>query len=304
MITVGENNQQQTDQGPQEAKGKDTFTAEEEIIMLPVEDVIRILSKSEIETGIEADVKSHITPVYEESENCCDRCCAGLASYGPKERKVVPLVLDRTTIVVDEDPNRFTDDKEEDMTIPEKKEGCCTRCCNPFRCWCCRKKKLVRLIKRTKTVAEQEAKRVITITIEYIPYSNLDSASNPHILDSEQKLAVYKDQFKTDKLEFYLVHSKEFDPVKFQPQQEEAEILCRTVMHLKAMRNHYPSENELKVILGPSYKRAFGDKFVEPILQLPFDPKTTRKDPQVRELSQPLPLQSRTTTSEHNEEAE
>lgn len=35
-------------------------------------------------------------------------------------------------------------------------------------------------------------------------------------------------------------------------------------MQLKGMRDHYPSERDLDVILGLNYKQAFGDLYKEP----------------------------------------
>jgi len=167
-IIVDKKNEQQTHQGPQHFKQEEKSTAEEEIIMVPVEDVTRITSKSEIKKGIQADVKSQITPVYAESENCCDRCYASLRSCCRKTRdyccyccrketKVAPMVLTTTTVFSGENPNRSTNYVEEHLPVSEEKEDRCTRCGNFFRCWCCRKKKLVDRIKRTNTVAERQA---------------------------------------------------------------------------------------------------------------------------------------------------
>jgi len=197
--------------------------------------------------------------------------------------------------IYNEDPNRITNFVEEHLPVPKEKESCCDR----FRCWCCRKKKLVDLIKRTNTVAERQAQRVITITIEYSKYSHLDSASNARLLSREDQVAYYKEKFEpVPPLKFYLVNNTEFDLRNFEQNRKQAETLCRTVMQLKGMIDHYPSDNELDNILDQSHMRRFGDEYDEPILQFPFDStKTERRDPQ-------SPQQQRPTTSEYHDEAE
>jgi hypothetical protein len=77
-ITVDTNNQQQTYQGPQQSKKEEKATGEEDLIMLPVEDITLISAKSETKEGVQADAKSKTEYVYDTSENCCDRCCASL----------------------------------------------------------------------------------------------------------------------------------------------------------------------------------------------------------------------------------
>jgi hypothetical protein len=280
--------------------------------MIPVEDVTRITSKSELKKGVQADVKSHITPVYAQSENCCDHCYASLLNCCrktrdclcyccQKETKIAPYVRNET-IIHDADPNKFTSYKEEHLPLPEVKENCCTRCCNKFRCWCCRKKMLVDLIKRTNTKAEKQAQRVITITVEYTKYSNPDSASNARLLSEEEQAAYYKRIFQPNTpLKFYLVNNTEFDPRNFELKRKQADVLCLTVMHLKAMKNRYPSEDQLGKILDQSHTTTFGDVFNEPILQLPVDPKTAAIS---QEASQRLAIkQQPPTTSKYDEDA-
>jgi hypothetical protein len=322
-VTVNKKNEQQTHQGPQEFKREGKSSGEEEVTMIPLEDVTLISSKSESKQGFQADVKSHTTPYYEYSENCCDRCCAGLlkccrktrdccCSCCQKETKVDPLVRNTTTIFSDEDPNHSTHFEEEHVPFLEVKEGYCTPCCNIFRCWCCRTKKLVDLIKRTDTKANRRAQRVITITVEYSKYSNLDSATNARLLSNEQQVAYYKEKFQPDtKLKFYLINDTEYDASNFEVKRQQAEVLCKAVMQLKGMRNHYPSETELEKILDQPIKRTFGAVYAESTLQLPFDSSsrtTGREDSQIQQLpqsSQPRAIpQQRPTTPKYHDETE
>ena len=294
IIIVDNGNQQQTHQGPQKATLADQVTVEEDMQILPVEDVLKISSRAEMKKKLQAEVTKEVIPVYERTENRCDRCCAPVFSCCRKMCDsccccrqgfpIVPGIVSTVTFLHDEDPNRKVHYDAKDINVPE--ESGCTLFCDQFRCWCCRREKLVKKIEKTKTVEEKEATRVIKIIIECIPYSNLDSASNPRLLNSEQKLSVYKDQFATNKLEFYLINSTEFQQANFTPSRDEAERLCRTVMHLKAMKDNYPSEKQLQDILNQSEKRTFGDEYQEPTLQLPNILTTVRKNPEIQEVPQ------------------
>ena len=270
IVVAGTKNQDF--QGPQQTKSEDTYAAEEEIIMIPVEDVTEITSKLETTKGKQEDRKSEVTPVHKISENDCDRCCDKILSCCRKVRdcccfccqedaKVAPLVSNTITIVNRDDLNRTTRVLEEDLPVPKQDDDIC----DCLRCWCCRKKKLIRLIKRTNIVAEQQAQRVVTMTIGYSQYSNLDSASNARLLSEEQRAAYYKEKFEPNaKLEFHLISDRDIDGSNFKKRKVEAEVLSRTVLHLRAMRNHYPSEIELEDILNQTHQRAFGDMHEEP----------------------------------------
>ena len=221
LVSVGTNNQLQTQQGPQKFRQEEKFYAEEEVIMVPIEDVSRITFKTDIKKGRQADVKSTTTPVHRMSENCCDRCCAPLLPFCcccmEKEKKVAPMARETTTIVIDQDPNRDAHFIEEHLPLPKNDEGCCTNFLDRFRCWCCRKKVLVDLIKRTNTSTQEQAQRVIKVSIDYSKYSNPDSATNARLLSREDQEAYYKRRFQPDtELEFYLVNDTEFDPRNFQ----------------------------------------------------------------------------------------
>ena len=265
-------------QGPQQNKSEDKYAAEEEIITIPVEDVIQITSKLETKTGKQQDARSEILPQYAISENCCDRCCDSICGCWrscwrcccdalccccQKETAVDSFGSNTTTIVNQDNLYRSSKVVDEDLPVPKQEDGIC----DCLRCWCCRKKQLRRLIKRTYTVAEQQAQRVVTMTIQYSKYSNLDSATNARLLTIEQQAAFYKERFEPDtELRFYLISNVEINSKHFMEKKKEAEILSRTVMHLKAMRNQYPSENEFKEILNQGNYKTFGDVHEEPNL--------------------------------------
>ncbi|CAF0845426.1 unnamed protein product [Adineta steineri] len=287
-VTFAGRNNQQTYEGEKQFVSNYNASTEEEVIMVPLEDVMHISYKADVKKGILSDIKSHVTPVHELSENCCDRCCASIANCCRKirdccccrccqeENRVVPLVQNTLTIIT-ADPNRNEDYVEEDLPLPRVKENCCRRCCDPCRCWCCRKKRLVRLIKKTNTKAARQAERVITMTIQYSKYSNLDSASHTRLLSNQDQLDYFKAKFQPDaELKFYLINNTEFEPMNFDVKKNEAEVLCRAVMQLKGMKNRYPSEDELNKILDQPQQRIFGTIFYESALQLPSNAEMQR----------------------------
>ena len=314
-IILDHRNQQQTQQGQQQFKREEKANYEEELIMLPLEDITLISSKSEIKRGKQADVKSNIEPIQGLSENCCDRCCARLHSFCcsccQESSKIAPHVENKT-IIYDQDPNRNTDFTEERLPPPPVVQQTCCSCktfLDRFRCWCCRKKTILGFIKRTNTVTEQQAERVITITIEYSKYSHLDSASNARLLANQDQTTYYKDKFKSDaELKFYLIHSTELESTIFEAASKDAETFCRTVMQVKAMKSHYPSDTELEKIMDQPIKRTFGLVFHESILQLSINPITaTQGDLRAPALPQsyqrPAIQQHRTTASQLHAES-
>jgi hypothetical protein len=279
IIRADKRNQLHVKQGPQLSRNEEKITGEEEVIMIPVEDVIRISYKSEIKKDGQTAVKSATTPVYRISENCCDRCCARLFSHCccccSDERRIAPAAGETTTVIIPDDANRNAHVIEEHLPLPQHDEGWCSTFFNRFRCWCCRKRMLVDLIKRKDVSMEKQAQRIVTISIEYSKYSNPGSVSTARLLSRQEQEAYYKERFEPDtKLEFYLINDAEFDPSNFELKQQQAEGLCRTVMHLKAMTGNYPFENELGSILDQPLQRTYGDPYIEPKLQLPSNRQT------------------------------
>ncbi|CAF1021376.1 unnamed protein product [Adineta ricciae] len=269
------NNRVSIRQDEQQASQSEQNQGEEDVMMVPLEDIINVSFKAEFTKNIDADVKTTIEPTYERSENCCDRCAAPIISCCRKTRdicccishgqtKIAPRV-ETTIFVINGQPN--TTYREEDLPLPEVREGCCTHCTNKCRCWCCRRNILVKLTKKIHSKAERKAERVITMTVEYVKYSNIDTPSHVRLLTGQEQANFYKDKFHVEKeLKFYLVNNNEFDPTNFDMKKEQAEALCRMIKQLKGMRSKYPSETDLSEILNQSHLRTFGQVFAEPVL--------------------------------------
>lgn len=186
------------------------------------------------------------------------------------------MAQETTTVMVAGDSNRNTRVIEEHLSVPERGRGCCAKFFNHFRCWCCREQVLVDLVKRKNISIERRVQRMVKISIDYSKYSNPDSASHARLLGSKEPEAYYKKQFEPHtKLEFYLINDIDFDLTTFGIKRQQAEALCRTVMHLKSMRGNYPSENELDKILDQPLQRTHGNLYHEPkLLQLSLSQQT------------------------------
>jgi hypothetical protein len=215
-VIIDNRSNQETQQGLQKANTKEEVSAEEEVLTIPVEDITRISFKTEIKKGLQADVEVETIPEYKPTENCFDRCaaclccccgagvvcaclpclatlcccnalkrcCNGLKRCCKCDNNQVHVssVVHNLQIVhsvAAPKKNRRVHVKDEPQPLPE--EDCCSCHFDCVRCWCCRRKKLVSLVKRTTTVAEEQAQRVITMTLEYGSYTILETGSNVRV---------------------------------------------------------------------------------------------------------------------------
>lgn len=63
-------------------------------------------------------------------------------------------------------------------------------------------------------------------------------------------------------LQFNLINNKEFDSNDYTEKQKQAELLCRTVVHLKALRT-YPTFEALPFAIHQESLETLGHAFVE-----------------------------------------
>ncbi|CAF1361446.1 unnamed protein product, partial [Didymodactylos carnosus] len=191
--------------GPVSTSKEESLSADEAVIIIPVEDIFSISYTSEIKKHVKAQDHSRLVPVAAKKS-----------------------------------------------------------CCDAFRCCCCKKKK-IQPIRENTIIEAKDARREITIHIEYSKYSNLDSASNARLLSSVDQVAFYQCRFTSDTtLKFYLINNTEFEQANFNRKKDQAESLCRTIMQLKAMRvNNYPDPEELQKIIHQPISEVFGDPLAE-----------------------------------------
>lgn len=277
-IVVDNKNEQKIHTGPKILEQKEGAVAELEIIVIPVEDIIHISAKATVERDVKGGIETELIPVYDQSENCCDRCYEGMKKCcgDIREalccccRKPVRIASEvNTTVFLMPDHNKNVQVYDKIEKIPKEKENCCTGCINKCRCWCCRIKKLRHNIRRTYVREERQAKRVITMTINYSKHSHPDTLSNARLLSAEDQNKFYKGVFVPhERLEFYLVNDTEFDRNNFETKMQQATNLCRTVMQMKAVNDRYPPSEKLFSILESSNSKIIGDQYKEPDLPL------------------------------------
>lgn len=144
---------------------------------------------------------------------------------------------------------------------PPREESCCHKlfCC----CCCCCDDTDSRVHvdpgRTVKQVVGQKGEHMIRITVEYIRYNNIDTASHLRVLRTTDAEEYYKEHLHTDKLEFYLIDNNEFDQTNFNVQRAAGARLCRVVTNLKAMSNQYPDASALQGILNAPEVDAMGE---------------------------------------------
>jgi hypothetical protein len=88
---------------------------------------------------------------------------------------------------------------------------CCTTCCC---CCCCNDSSNQVHIDPGRMITQivgQKSERVISITIEYIRYNNIDTPSYFRALAPADATGYYKDHLHTDPIQFYLVNNQDFE---------------------------------------------------------------------------------------------
>ncbi|UJR11462.1 hypothetical protein I4U23_015641 [Adineta vaga] len=265
-VLIDRKQEEHTYQTHQQLNEEARFNAAEDVIMIPLEDILLITYTLGVSKRIEAETRENIVDHSHLNNNgCCSK----------NKIEVKPYVHETISYAPS---NRIVDHAARDIPIPES-PSCCS-CCRSRR-----KKKLFKRIKQTKTT-DRHVERTITMIIEYSKYSNLDSATNTRLLSNEDQLAYYRTQFNPkSELKFYLLKETQIDPKNFDLTKTYAEILCRTVMQLKGMKNSYPSDYELQIILTQNRLGTFGNAYNEPSLQVSTGvilPGTT--DPQYQQL--------------------
>jgi hypothetical protein len=93
-------------------------------------------------------------------------------------------------------------------------------------------------------------------------YVNPDSASIMRGLNHQEREKLMSRMAEINTLKFNLINNKEFEKVDYTEKQQQAELLCRTVVHLKTLRV-YPSIQELPALFHQESLESLGHVFVE-----------------------------------------
>jgi len=148
------------------------------------------------------------------------------------------------------------------VPIPRPPENCCT---NLFSCFCCDQAEEPRPQRQEETLENKAVKRAITVTIEYSRYGRIDTPSHVRALNDSDRASFYNSRMNVDTLEFYLLISGEFDPIQFDSQRKQAEILSCLITRIKQMApKEYPSETHLQELVQMQVVEIFGVVLQEP----------------------------------------
>jgi hypothetical protein len=149
---------------------------------------------------------------------------------------------------------------------PSEELGCCQKV--KKSCFCCCDNEVEQLPEyEVTTNQKQNATRIITVTIEHLRHSLVDTPSHVRVLSEDKKQAFYQKELGVyvDTFKFYYLHNEIFDEAEYKMHLQDSETFARIVMQLKAMINHYPDEAQLQKIIQQHYSHYFGQKLTEEI---------------------------------------
>lgn len=246
----------------EQATTKVTTNIKTDVIIIPVEDIIQISFKTDVTTDSTSESRAEIIFDEELTHNCFDSCaeslCGGCCA---KKSSVGPVQTGKTTL---NGKSEVINGEVTDEPYQAHKEKCTESCCDCIRCWCCRRTKLLGKFKRKYNKNAAKAARVLTMTIKYFEYNHLQTPSIMDVTNGDVKSKFFTSKFNPEKQTvFNLINQTDFDPKYLEAKMKEAEILCRTVLHLKSMKPNYPTAEELDKLLEQSPRRTFGNPFQE-----------------------------------------
>jgi hypothetical protein len=93
-------------------------------------------------------------------------------------------------------------------------------------------------------------------------YVNPDSASIVRGLNLQEREKLISTMARIELLEFNLINNKDFENDDYAEKQQQAELLCRAVSHLKTLRV-YPSIQQLPLLFHQESLESLGHVFVE-----------------------------------------
>ena len=119
---------------------------------------------------------------------------------------------------------------------------------------------------------------------------NPDSAGILRGLSKEQREQQVAKLVVREKLKFNLLNHQDFENDDYIAKKEQAELLCRTVVHLKTLRV-YPSVQALPALLHQESLETLGHKFMEENIGPLRSPTTTTTLPSIETRPQRLALE-------------
>ncbi|CAF1470949.1 unnamed protein product [Adineta steineri] len=123
---------------------------------------------------------------------------------------------------------------------------------------CCKKQVAQAPEHQVTTTEKRNATRTITVTIERIHYSLIDTPSHLRVVSEKRQEQFYDSHLKERVIKFHYLNNEIFDENEYMIHLQQCEDLARLVMQLKAMNNHYPDEAQLQSIIQQNHIHHFG----------------------------------------------
>ncbi|CAF3340084.1 unnamed protein product [Rotaria socialis] len=158
------------------------------------------------------------------------------------------------------------------ITLPKaKKRTFCQLirdCLSAICCCCCHENVHNEPKYHITTNTIEHENRSISVIIEYLYYSHINTPSHIGVLAASDQMNFYKNRLQFEKLEFFLLKNTEFNRAEYAIKRQQGETLCRLVMQLKAMQGNYPDSSQLEEIISEKDVHLFGDdpqEYVPPL---------------------------------------
>ncbi|CAF1091548.1 unnamed protein product [Adineta steineri] len=140
---------------------------------------------------------------------------------------------------------------------------------------CCRRSVAQAPERQLTKIEKRNATRTITVTIERIHYSLIDTPSHLRAVSEKRQEQFYDENLRKRTIKFHYLKNEIFDENEYTTHLQESEALARLVMQLKAMNKHYPNEDQLKKIIQQNRIHHFGQIVNRDIQTLEGTPDVT-----------------------------
>ncbi|CAF0900682.1 unnamed protein product [Adineta steineri] len=125
---------------------------------------------------------------------------------------------------------------------------------------------------RIDRTEKRNATRTITVTIERIHYSLIDTPSHLRAVSERRQEQFYDENLRKRTIKFHYLCNEIFDENEYTMHLRQCEDLARLVMQLKAMSNDYPDEAKLQKIVQQNYIQHYGQTLDREIQNLQGTP--------------------------------
>ncbi|CAF0900701.1 unnamed protein product [Adineta steineri] len=111
---------------------------------------------------------------------------------------------------------------------------------------------------RIDRTEKRNATRTITVTIERIHYSLIDTPSHLRAVSEKRQEQFYDENLRKRTIKFHYLNNEIFDENEYTMHLRQCEDLARIIMQLKALNNDYPDEAKLQKIVQQNFIQHYG----------------------------------------------